>query len=192
MDKINLRHKYVLNHLQRYFKIVNNLSLKEIIGTLMIHIIPNTPERDYIILATSGANIRNPKENYELLMYLPSDWNLSYLENNPNSWPVEWIRKIAYYENTISPENTFSNEESFEPLAPNTQLSGFIILPELNDYGKIKLQNGETISFLNLIPLYKEEIELKKKMGTKELLERFYNNGINMIINMARKNVGNL
>ena len=90
------------------------------------------------------------------------------LKNSINSFETNYS-----YEKIVYPEDTFSNEETFEPLASNTQLSGFLILSEPDDYGKLELQNGEIIRFLNLVPLYKEEIELKKKVGTLELLKRF-------------------
>ncbi len=189
MDEICKRHDIVLNHLQKYFTNISNLSLQEIMGTLKIHVIPSSKEQNCLILATSGANIGNSEENYELLMYLPKDWDLSDLENICNYWPIKWIRELAYYENDVIPENTFSSE-FYEPLAPNTQLSGILILPEVSDYGEIDLQNGETIKFLNIIPLYKEEIELKKKIGTMGLIEKFYVNNINMILDLNRLNVG--
>lgn len=189
-DKKDTLHECVLNHLRQHFEKVNELSLMEIMGTLMIHIIPSSPERNCIILATSGASIRNAKKHYELLMYLPANWNLSDLEDLNNYWPIAWIRKVASYEKMVYPEDTFSNEETYESLAPNTQLSGFIVLDELNDYGKLELQNGEIISFLVLIPLYKEEIELKKKEGTIELLKRFQKKGITLVLDLERPNVG--
>ena len=75
-------------------------------------------------------------------------------------------------------------------MAPNTQVSGFLVLSEPNDYGKIESPDGERIFFLDLIPLFKEEIELKKKAGTVELLERFQKKGITMVLDLARPNAG--
>lgn len=180
-------HDEVIAHLNSHFDKINKLSLKEIVGNLMIHVIPSSPERDHIILATSGANIRNRQERYELLMYLPKDWDISGLNDH---WVVAWLRKLAYYDKRVSSGDTFSNEETYEPLATDTRLSGFLILSDPNDYGTFESSNGTTISFLDLIPLYKEEIELKQKAGTVELLERFLKNDITMVIDMARPNVG--
>ena len=188
-NKITI-HALVQTHLKHHFGKVKELALKEIIGDLTIHVIPSSPERDYIILSTSGAKLSNEQEHYELLMYLPENWNLTDFNDLTQYWPIAWLRKIAYYDGMVSPENTFSNEETYEPLAPNIQWSGFLILPEPCEYGKIGRHKGKAVSFLNVIPLYKEEIELKQKAGTNELLERFQRNGITMVLDLDRPNVG--
>ena len=183
-------HESVIKHLRNHFEKINELSLMEIIGDLLIHIIPSSFDRDYIIIATSGAKIHSYNEKYELLMYLPANWNLSELNDLNNNWPITWLRQLANYDQNISPENTFSNEDINEPLAPNTKLSSFIVLLNQNEYGKIVLPNGEKRFFLDLIPLYKEEIEFKQKFGTIQLLKCFEENGITSVLNINRINVG--
>lgn len=53
----------------------------------------------------------------------------------------------------------------------------------------IELADENTIDIYTMIPLYKEELEFKKKNGAMDLLELFDKFGIEEIIKVGRKNV---
>jgi hypothetical protein len=189
---INSVQDKVYNHLKQHFDNVSELSLHEIVGDLKIHVVMNSPDRQYILLATSGAKLRNGKHGYELLVYLPESWNIMDLNDARYHWPVAWLRRIAYYNRKVSPEDIISGEDIYEPLSPSTKYSGFILLQEQEGYGTIERRKSGSLSFMDLIPLYGEELELAKKGGTDKLLMRLREYNMSMVWDQSRKNVGKM
>ena len=57
------------------------------------------------------------------------------------------------------------------------------------DFVQLRINEEKDIHFFSLIPLYKEEMNLKLRKGADELFEKFDKYGINDIVNINRKNV---
>ena len=51
------------------------------------------------------------------------------------------------------------------------------------------MSDGRVIRFWSLVPVYREEMDLKLKQGADALLERFDNAGITELVDPVRPNV---
>jgi len=113
-------------------------------------------------------------ERAELIIQLPSDWNIKSNEEK-DYWPIRQIKSIArmpiYDKTYLAGFHTVNNGSS---VAPNTDLTGFILLPVLKE--KLNLKGFNYINFYTLMPLYKEE------------LEYIYGNGINKFMDLCEEN----
>jgi len=132
----------------------------------------------------------------ELMISLPDDWPLTKeaLSFPENSWPIDWLRKIAYYpaaQNTWlgGPYTIIANDEPPQPLGPNTKFTCILLLAELGDLGNLQTKDGRLIKFYSLYPLYTEERDLEKENGLGEILKRFQIFRIKDILDLKRKNV---
>ena len=62
-------------------------------------------------------------------------------------------------------------------------------LSEKEAFLKLHTEDGTTINFYSLLPLYVEEMDLKLEEGVETLLELFEENQISEVIDVQRKNV---
>lgn len=175
-------------------------ALREIIGLLRIQVVPASEQRPYQTLITTGMSENamtapDAMKEYryaEVFLHLPEDWPLtkSAFRNPDVYWPLEWLRLVAHYpENSpvmLADQNTIGNDQ---PFAPNTSLSCIMLLRDRTGFGKLRLQDGRTVHFYQLVPLYEEERVLKKKQGTAVLLKLFEQYGISQVIDPKRINV---
>jgi hypothetical protein len=58
-----------------------------------------------------------------------------------------------------------------------------------NEFHQLRIDEEKEIVFYSVVPLYKEEMQLKLNMGSDKLLDRFDQAGINDIIDPRRRNV---
>ena len=87
--------------------------------------------------------------------------------------------------------HTIPNGDPPEKIA-NTDFVGMMLAPSywLNkEFHHLHAESGDTVMFYNLVPLFKEEMELKLKQGAEELDNRFEQNDIGFEINPGRPNV---
>jgi len=69
---------------------------------------------------------------------------------------------------------------------------GAIVLPPVttpDDFGTLALEDGTTIEFMAIVPLYPEEMDLKLKKDSETLLDRFDAKNIQDVIQPGRTNV---
>jgi len=177
--------------------------LREIVGIVRIQVVPAATDRPYKTLVTTGMSdyaMTAPAgaEDYrhiELFMHLPADWPLSQEAwNEPNHyWPIEWMRLIAHYPETspvfLASEQTIGSSPP-RPFAPDTNLSSMMLLADPTDFGCLRLTDGRTVRFYQLLPLYEEERALKECKGTWALLDRLEHYGVTQIVQPDRINVG--
>ena len=111
-------------------------------------------------------------------------------------WPVRNLKYLARfphkYNSWFGWGHTIPNGNPPENFSDNTKLNGAIILPPLNvpdKFRALKIDAGKEIHFFTFMPLYQEEMDLKLKKGSDELLNRFDKHGIDDIIDINRKNV---
>ncbi|RRJ67348.1 suppressor of fused domain protein [Paenibacillus oralis] len=143
----------------------------------MVHIdiflVPANNARSYHTLITSGmnalpANTADGEEEWrytELLMYLPSTWDVSpaALEEPQNYWPLAWLRKLGRFphENKtwFGLGDTIPNGEPPKPIGDQTQLSNFVLLPFLHRYGfNDFLDKLDTAHFSDVLNLERENM----------------------------------
>ena len=159
-----------------------------------------TEKRNNYIISTIGmgyvVNQNMPQElldqrygRMEFLVALPSDWDI-YSEEEEYSWPLEWLKLLAkwpfrsdvwlWWGHTIP---------CGSPFAKNTKLF-CMFLTNPTEYAEdfsVTLNNGDIVTFLQLLPIYEEEMEYKLKYGAEGLLKLFGENFSN-VINIKRKN----
>ena len=116
-------------------------------------------------------------------------------ENEENYWPIRLMKSIARlpheYETWIGPGHTIPNGDPPAPYADNTPFSCALILYPVSvseEFHKLKLEDGRTIRFYCILPLYPEETDLKLARGTDELLQRFDKHDVRDIIGLQRPN----
>ncbi|MDQ0112427.1 suppressor of fused domain protein [Paenibacillus harenae] len=200
----------ISEHVEKHIGKISSV-FHEIISDLIhldILIVNPTKERNYYTIVTSGMsnlpmNVPEGAEEFkfaELMLCLPSDWKLSQeaFELEENYWPIHWLKKMARlpheYQTWLYLAHTVPNGDPAQPFASNTQLSGMIlsvptIVEDLKSFFTLSLPNETDVHFFSLIPLYKEEMDLKLKSGADALFEKLEKAGVNEIINLKRKNV---
>lgn len=133
----------------------------------------------------------------ELMMTLPESWKLGdQSATQPEwHWPVRQLLSLALYPRKFSTwlgwGHTVPNGDPPEPLAPGTKLCGAIIVPSLlvpTGFYELKT-DAQTIAFYSVVPLYREEMELRQRDGMGPLLEKMVDQGITDLIDPKRRNV---
>ncbi len=176
--------------------------LTELVGALRIQVVPPTEQRPVHTLITTGMSDfpmaapagREDYRHVELFMLLPAKWPMTKeaWEKPEHYWPIEWMRMIAHSPEEgpiyLESQQTLGSPDA-EPFAPNTKLSSMMLLEDLGKFGVLKLKDGRTIRFYQLIPLYEEERALKAAKGTRALFERFARHNLGPVINPFRVNV---
>ena len=194
-------------HYEHYFGDISGV-YHEIVSDIVhvdIHMIPPTPERPWLTLATTGMSdlpMHVPAfegshrySRAELLIYLPPDWPLSQedFDSEDNYWPLRWLKILARlpheYETWLAEGHTIPNGDPPERIA-NTPFSGFMLLPPLlsqpEEAYTLKTVDGETVHFYCLIPLYAEEMAYKLEHGINALLGHFDTDFVNEVVDIHR------
>ncbi len=197
------------NHLDHFFDENEDIVVFDEIESEIIHrdifFIKANQDRPYHILLSCGMSalpMNVPKdiessEYVEIMILLPKEWNLEHdsFSDEKNYWPIRIMKEIMMspHENKtwFGFGHTFGYEEDDEfaegvgfncvMLAHSMELS--------DDFTQIQLENEKVVDIYTLIPLYKEELEFKKKNGAYALLEHFDKFGIEEIVEIGRKNV---
>ena len=173
-----------------------------------VHFVLPTKAFPYARLVTSGMSdlpMGIPPEagksakHLELLLTLPGDWKLDQdsFDDERWYWPVRLIKYLARmphkYNTWLGWGHSIPNGDPAEPYAPNTTLNGAVILPSVTvpeEFHTLKIDEDKTIRFYAVVPLYPEEMDLKLRSGTEELMKRFGRADITDIVQPGRKNVG--
>ena len=181
----------------------------EIISDLVhidVHRVEPTDERPWLTLVTSGMSelpMNMPGEDglaqcyAELFITLPADWKLSEADLKDENWywPIRWLKTLARlpheYDTWLGPGHTVPNGDPPEPIADRTGFCCMLVLPSPTTAESFDTLtwNDREIDFLALVPLYREEMDLKLREGTDELVRRLAAAGITDLVNVRRKNV---
>lgn len=196
----------ISNHIEKHVGKVD-MVFHEIISDkvhLDVHWVKPTPERPFHTLITSGMSDKpmNAPEGMEDAKYaelsicLPKDWKISEedFKDENNYWPIRWLKYMARFPHDYNTwlwwGHTVPNGNLAEPFAENTNLDTMLLLPGVmfeKGYHQLVLPH-KTISFFALIPLYKEEVELKLKEGVEALFEGFNKHQVSDIFQLDRPN----
>lgn len=196
----------ILTHVRKHLGPVQELALTEIVPgqvAVAVHVAAPAAGGDRLTLVTTGMSDRpmavpqgaEDLRFAELLIHLPPDWPLTRqaLAADNNSWPVEWLRRIAHHPHDnhtwITEGHVVSNGDPAEPLASGTGLVCFLLLREPTDFGVLRMQDGKIVNFYELVPLYREERELLEAKGIVHLIELFESYGIENRVDPLRDNV---
>lgn len=200
----------ITNHVEKHIGQISHV-FHEIISPqihLDVLIVNPTKEKNYYTFVTSGMstlpmNVPEGAESFkfsELMICLPGDWPVSSesFNSEDNYWPIKWLKTLARlpheYETWLYIGHTVPNGDPAQPFASNTSFSGMILnvptlVEDLRSFFTLRMPNETDIHFFSLIPLYKEEMDLKLKSGAEVLFEKLEKAGVNEIVNLKRKNV---
>lgn len=163
-----------------------------------IALIGPAEERDYYTLVTMGMGAHRmnvPKEladycleRAEIVAYLPSDWKLGS-DDERWYWPLRWMKILARLpieqDTWLGFGHTVPNGE---PFAENTKLSGVMLIsPTEKEREVLELEDGEIVTFYQMLPIYEEEMNYKLESSAEALLEKFDSCDLRRI-NINRKN----
>jgi hypothetical protein len=199
-------HAALIRHMEDRFGPVQDFCVTEIVRGIgiAVHIIPPGPDRDFVTLFTAGMsdrpmNVPAGQEEFrfaELVMMLPADWPRSQeaFARDTTAWPYLWLRRIAAYpfeEDTWlrGPYAIFPNGEPPQPLAPNTRLSCLLVLEDLSSAGRLQNEDGRSILFFGVYPIYTEERDLERQRGVMALLTRFASDATLKVVDLRRSNL---
>jgi len=194
--------KYVSENFGEFTKVYHELYSPDI--HLDILIVPPSKEKNYYTLITRGIGAYKMNvppilkdlelERMELVIKLPPDWNFD-LKKEENLWAIKQLKvlgRLPLYDNCwLGYGHTFSHSESYDiPFAPNTKLSASVLInPYELSKSSFYINETEKINFYQILPLYKEEIELYNKTHDLDnLLELFSWKDLREYIDLNRKN----
>ena len=147
--------------------------------------------------AMSVPTGKNAPRYIELMVTLPRSWPFDQkAQADPRwKWPLDQLRSIANMPRErnrwIGWGETVANGTPPQPLAPSTKLCGAVIVPSLlvpQDFYELKIAE-HSIAFFSVLPLYKEELDLKDAQGVNHLFETLVDAGVKDFIDPRRKNV---
>lgn len=186
-------------HIQKYFgeapTVLHEIKSEDI--HVDVYVVPPTEKRNYYTLITMGMGaheMNTPEElenksRAELLMCLPPDWKIGE-DALEWYWPIGMLKSLTHLpidcDTWLGWGHTVDNQAE---LGPNTKLCGSLLVhPEDVEDGadECVLPNGDVVNFLEVIPLYREEMEFKIDNDTTELLKAM--NGVNHIVDINRPN----
>ncbi len=161
-----------------------------------VGVIEPTEERPFYTLSTLGmSNItmaapEGEMKHIELIMCLPADWDF---RKENQIWPVRMMKDLAWYvysEKTyLGVDHTLPNGEPPEPWSPDTEMCGVLVsLPILTPAefcSGLDFQSKQ-VSFLSLIPLYLQEMDLKISQGSDALYECFERHQVSELFDAER------
>ncbi len=123
----------------------------------------------------------------ELVLHLPADWPLEDLGtddfNNEDYWPIEGLKYIAripfLYNTFIAVGHTIPNGDPPEPFSPNTDFVCWLVLPEmLNSDAQCMEGTDRNVTFLQIVPIYLEEMNLIVEEGAQAFFDLMEERGI--------------
>lgn len=165
---------------------------------------PATDSRPYQVVVTCGMAelpMRPPDDEVadlthsELFVLLPPDWPLEQeaLQDEANYWPLRILKQLARlpheYDSWIWTGHTVPNGDPPSPYAEGTELCCALVTPALevpDGFALLERPEAAPIHFHTLLPLYREEMELKLAKGLDALFERLDAAAVDPVIDPRR------
>lgn len=191
-------------HVERHLGKVHEVFADEQQGETRIEVQHVRPElaRPYHTLVTSGmsarpmrvpANVDAPRY-LELMITLPEQWKVGDRADRWH-WPIRQLQTLAHLPHAsgswLGWGHTVPNGDPPQPLAGSTQLCGAIIAPSLlvpRQFYELTV-GARHIAVFSVIPIYREELELKARDGMQALLAQMIEHDVNDLIEPRRRNV---
>jgi hypothetical protein len=117
------------------------------------------------------------------MISLPPDWPLAEADfkDERNYWPLRWLKTLARfpheYDTWLGEFHTIPTGDPPKPYAANTKLCCMMLTSPLRakeGFTSLSLPD-RYVNFYALVPLYREEMELKLREGSDALAARFEN-----------------
>ncbi len=164
-------------------------------------VIPPGDKRPYHTIITRGfsyfkMNLPESEkpgtpQRMEFMIYLPKEWDVNDLSKWENSWSLRFLEKLGTF---LTGSGRFVasgyNIDYGDKLDEGVDFTGVLIWePSGYDDGAMicDLPSGERVAFYNIIPMYREETELKISDGLEGLFEKGFAKA-GSVIDVKRKN----
>jgi hypothetical protein len=173
-----------------------------------VHVLGPTRARPHLTLVTAGmsqAPMYIPADNggevlgyAELMITLPPQWPISRrtLRRPKHGWPVTWLRLLARlpheYDTWLGYGHTVPNGDPPAPFSRSTDLCGMLVMPPESvpeEFLTLPLAPHRVIEFFALIPLHRDEIDMKLERGLDALLERLDAHSVGDVVDPDRASV---
>ncbi len=178
-------------HVKKYVGPFKNV-LHEIISEgIHLDVLPVEPSKKfpYRAFVTMGMSAipmnidEGVSARAELCVVLPADWPvdkaLARDENDDYYWPILWLKNLARlpsdFDTYLDTAHTVPNGDPPEPFTPGCKFVGWLVIPPFSmpdPFFELKAPRFN-VHFFQIVPLYKEEMDLKLEEGFDALLQRF-------------------
>jgi hypothetical protein len=194
-------------HLAKHFGRVETV-LHEIVSDIVhidVLVVPATQERPFHVLMTSGMSdlpmtVPEGHEQFahaELAIALPGYWPISGPEaqDEANYWPIRWLKMLARlpheYATWIGVGHSIPNSDPPEPIANTRYVGVAVSLPFFapQEFMEIATSSGRTIHVYTLVPLHREEMDLKLAKGWEHVCMELFNRQLGIVIEPQRRSV---
>jgi len=136
----------------------------------------------------------------EICALLPVEWPFEYGEDFDPSrlgekyfWPLRGLQRLARIPvltgNWLGIGHTIPNGEPMEPFCDDTQMSCWILLPPVEfhtTFARKRLEDNTVLNFHAMIPIFRDELIVRRNQKLGMLLEAFGKKGVSDIINPHR------
>jgi hypothetical protein len=153
-----------------------------------VAVIAPSPERPWYALITVGMGafvmdvppdlLECELERAELMMCLPSNWNIGSLRSN-RRWPLEWLRSLAHIpagkEIWLGWGHLIPTDG---PVADDAKFSGMLLIDPAayeREASYCELPDGSIVNIYQVLPLFEDEVKYRQSLGTDALLTLFEN-----------------
>ncbi len=206
--------RVVENHIREYIGSFDSV-FHEIVSEdihVDIIIVPPANGRNHYTVTTLGMGaylMDIPKKfqdsvcpRIELAITLPATWDFSEeaMQDESNYWPIRLLKNLAhlpiYCDTFLAPTHTVDNEDFYG----NTKFSG-VVLDFLQDYFPLDdddaykahycdiSEDEGSVQFLQVIPLYKEELDYAVENGSPSLFDIMEESNFSFCVDIKRKNL---
>lgn len=194
----------ISDHIETHIGPVTSV-LHELVSDLIhldIHVVAPTPERDFYTLVTSGMSERPmaAPEPYadlqysELMLCLPNDWPMeeSDWKREEHYWPIRSLKYLARFPHRLDTwlwaMHTVPNGDPAEAFASNTEMCCILLASPVtagDDFHELTIDD-RTVHFHALIPLHRDEVDLKLEKGAEALFDGFDRRGVSELLDPGR------
>lgn len=193
--------KYIEESFGHYDLVMHELYSPDI--HLDVIVIDPDDESPYFRLITMGAGaykmnvpeeVKGQKLEYaEYMIYLPADWNINSSDEK-DYWPIRYLKNAAripvVYDSWMAYGHTVAGEGE-KCFAENTGFNSVMLVMALDNNDQqatVRLSSGKHINFYQLIPLYPEELEIKKAQGADSIVDLLAEQKGFPVVDINRKN----
>jgi tetratricopeptide (TPR) repeat protein len=131
----------------------------------------------------------------EVCLRIPADWQVEPdLQNRAQAWPWVWLRVMALQAHLkgiwLSGGPTlFPPPDQLEPLWPDSQYAGFLLLPGADGVQGFPSRFGMFVHVLTAVPITLAEYRLVADDGLKALFRKFEEKGVELRFMPERESV---